>query len=720
MITGIYSINQIIIIESSVIINHSKYMTHVKFHTSHRPALQSGNYEIEVKEQIIITNPPRGGNVGTTASPTELGSTTQRFAVTGERYSLKPADIEAVFPPEGSFGDYFNVFPHVVLNRSTLPWERVSKQSSPGARDSKPWLALLLFNRTTDAQDEKPEAKQVKWKRTISNQDYYLLTDEEAATPSAAGLPVIPYHFVDEVGNHADDLLQVIDVPKSLLSRILPQENEIDWLAHTREYTDAGEEKEVSVILGKRLPKSGSVSEIHLVSLEGFFDSASQATFNSAGSDKKIRLISLKNWSFSCATANATFTGRLHKLDQSTFRLPNHTAKPDNSDKALIDKINDRLKEGKLLLPHYLREGSVTTSWYRGPLLPVTVNAPVAPTVPAKASDYLLEFDSEFKVLDAGYATAWELGRQLMLENKALSTQLYRWRRNHIQTTKRQKQQKSHLPLPVVSVPSVNLPSEVKRWLTDLTKLRGVPFDHIVPDERLLPNESIRFFKLDPVWITHLLDGAFSIGRSSNHYHQNDQGNWAKLLNQVYPLRKTLVQGFLLRSSVVSSRFHFKVKAYNTKLGSGDAGGTPRNGNLFQQIRLERLSDDIMIGLFYYDPTTSGVASSTNNHHNPNLQTLDFYTKPEVLHFGLHLTSGNALSSLKKQLRDNSGILNPSKEVLMNPPGGSLLGNEADRTVKINDLAQAIKTTLGKSTFDAVNFAFQMIEGVEKVRFTLA
>ena len=193
--------------------------------------------------------------------------------------------------------------------------------------------------------------------------------------------------------------------------------------------------------------------------LEEFFSDNVKAAYDKADKDKKIRLISLKSWSFSSADAKNTFAGRLQNLNQSpqSFRLPDRAPKADNSDKTLIDNINARLKEGKILLPHYLREGSTVASWYRGPLLPTTITAPAIPTPPQKASDYLLEYDSSFKIMDASYATAWELGRQLMLENKAISVQLYKWRRNHMQTSMRMKQQQDHLPLAQASMPAVKI-----------------------------------------------------------------------------------------------------------------------------------------------------------------------------------------------------------------------------------------------------------------------
>jgi hypothetical protein len=42
--------------------------------------------------------------------------------------------------------------------------------------------------------------------------------------------------------------------------------------------------------------------------------------------------------------------------------------------------------------------------------------------------------------------------------------------------------------------------------------LEGIPFSHLVPDARMLPAESLRFFYLDQGWISSLIDGALAIG----------------------------------------------------------------------------------------------------------------------------------------------------------------------------------------------------------------
>ncbi len=61
-----------------------------------------------------------------------------------------------------------------------------------------------------------------------------------------------------------------------------------------------------------------------------------------------------------------------------------------------------------------------------------------------------------------------------------------------------------------------HLPAYVAQVLARLCRLEGVPFNHLVPDARMLPPESIRFFYLDFNWIDSLIDGALCIGMHSS------------------------------------------------------------------------------------------------------------------------------------------------------------------------------------------------------------
>src|SRR4030095_12081012 len=104
----------------------------IEFIDYHRPLLPPDDYEIAISQDVFIR--------GSQAEPTF--SAMARFSVLGPRFELKPEDINSVFPPDGSLGDHSNVLPHIIFNRSTLPWERSADES----QENIPWLALLLFD----------------------------------------------------------------------------------------------------------------------------------------------------------------------------------------------------------------------------------------------------------------------------------------------------------------------------------------------------------------------------------------------------------------------------------------------------------------------------------------------------------------------------------------------------------------------------------------------
>lgn len=59
------------------------------------------------------------------------------------------------------------------------------------------------------------------------------------------------------------------------------------------------------------------------------------------------------------------------------------------------------------------------------------------------------------------------------------------------------------------------LPEQTGRWLASLCLLHGLPFNTLVPDARLLPAESVRFFVIDQNWLDALVDGALSVAAAA-------------------------------------------------------------------------------------------------------------------------------------------------------------------------------------------------------------
>ena len=153
------------------------------------------------------------------------------------------------------------------------------------------------------------------------------------------------------------------------------------------------------------------------------------------------------------------------------------------------------------------------------------------------------------------------------------------------------------------------VPPEVTAWLSELVKLKGVPFGYLVPDDAMLPMESMRMFRLDGNWINALLEGACSIGRSSSADLSHD----AALVGKVYQAVNApkLITGFLLRSAVVDGWPGLEVEAHDS------AGGT------LTVVRMERLAPNLLLFM----------AAGEIDH-------MEIHEPAEGLHFGIDLPSG--------------------------------------------------------------------------------
>jgi hypothetical protein len=148
----------------------------------------------------------------------------------------------------------------------------------------------------------------------------------------------------------------------------------------------------------------------------------------------------------------------------------------------------------------------------------------------------------------------------------------------------------------------------VVNWLGRLLLLHPVPFTHLVPDERMLPPESLRFFHTDPSWLDALLSGALSIGAQSSRDTLQDQILAAAVraaaadeaaghrdaqrgdstAGPPSPPDPALgsVCGLLLRSALVSGWPNLAIRAYS-------AAGEP-----LPVLRMDHLSPSVLLCLF--------------------------------------------------------------------------------------------------------------------------
>lgn len=183
------------------------------------------------------------------------------------------------------------------------------------------------------------------------------------------------------------------------------------------------------------------------------------------------------------------------------------------------------------------------------------------------------------------------------------------------------------------SVPEAAMPPYMESFLAHLRLLVGVPFEYLVPDARLLPNESIRFFYLDRSWTDRLADGALAVGKIGSREQAHHQAHAANVQSQLDLTERVvrimqrglpansetapgtvtnqnqagIVSGFLLRSAAVSGWPSMDVRAFNKVLPANQ--GDPNSAGFqgwqkaadaaqLTTLRLELLSPSVLLALF--------------------------------------------------------------------------------------------------------------------------
>jgi hypothetical protein len=174
------------------------------------------------------------------------------------------------------------------------------------------------------------------------------------------------------------------------------------------------------------------------------------------------------------------------------------------------------------------------------------------------------------------------------------------------------------------AAPEAEMPPYMESFLAHLRLLVGVPFAYLVPDARLLPPESIRFFYLDRSWTDRLVDGAVAVGKIGTReqsHHQAHEPSVRQQLDQTERIVRGLQQGgsftalrpspspnaapadvitgFLLRSYMVTGWPQMDVRAYSRIIQEPFDRSDPKVVALqLKTLRLEILSPSIMVALF--------------------------------------------------------------------------------------------------------------------------
>ena len=408
--------------------------------------LLDGSYHFNVQTDVKVEG---------SAEP--LPAADNYFNIDGPRFSLPPAEVGGVFPPNNGHGDFSDTIAHIALTRRTLPWERDPLLPPPldstGAEVTgfkAPWLALLVFE---------------------ENDDYKVLKNVPLEQ-------VLPPGVYQNIAPPAGITCDAVDVNRALLSSLLPSVEELSLLTHVRQVNVDDRELAAgdsggwfAVVMSNRLPNPGVKCQACLVSVEGRSDLIPQQPpptitpepilFTMAGIEgeavepvvsgatrarapapraatpgvavalpperggvgkainmnqnfARSRLVLLYSWKF-----ETNFTGTFREIMQAL-------------DVGMIGKVADvghpaLTDTGHLAISLGDRAGDEETVVYRGPLVPFPLTRDALG--PYHSADQCRRVTPETGTEDISYAAAFEVGRLLATSDPRLAQELMRWRR---------------------------------------------------------------------------------------------------------------------------------------------------------------------------------------------------------------------------------------------------------------------------------------------------
>ena len=521
-----------------------------------QPGLQAGDYHVHAELSVK--------NIPASAFPELEAYTADKYLrVAGDRFAISPGTVDSVYPPANENGDFSRSLPHVVLNRPTLPWSRTV---SDNAAVHTPWMSVLLLTE----EELKSEGLNVTQPTEPGLRD-----DHGVAVPC--------------------DLLKISG---KLWSKIAPRLEELPFLAHVRQVVPARKNDNpkkllaFGLVMGNRLPPEGNACHAFLVSLEGLENKLPPAEV-----DGKLTLVVLHSWRFFAVVQARSFGSVIHGLDHAVgLSLPRDGAGP----------ASIPLSMGYTPVPHDLRVGGQTWSWYRGPFTPYGTRRRMKEDsrTPILWADGVTFYDPELGMMDVSCSSAWALGRLMALNDTSFATTLYKSKREKVRgtierarfriawgklaakgsvSTARRNEVDNDLSQSLLSAltelggakgheaeaktlttspqppraqamlsaaeraqyvrnaltsdetiaelhhvgeevslleagawddPEPSTPDDlIARWLGDVALFKNIPIHYLVPSERMLPTDSIRFFQVDLSWLEAFHDGALSIGR---------------------------------------------------------------------------------------------------------------------------------------------------------------------------------------------------------------
>ncbi|MFI6769267.1 hypothetical protein [Streptomyces sp. NPDC050355] len=246
----------------------------------------------------------------------------------------------------------------------------------------------------------------------------------------------------------------------------------------------------------------------------------------------------------------------------------------------------------------------------------------------------------------------------------------------------------------------------VRDWLVKLRDLAGVPFAHLVPDTRMLPPESLRFFHVDPNWTSTLVEGALSVGLAHSFDLTADDLLFGPDGEAPLPAPAAPLTGVLIRSQLVSGWPALEIRPFPAARASDGETALP-------VLRRERLSDDVLLVLIEGAPGRVEIAEPQQGVHFGIDEPDDGHTDDPVQDGIIRLRS-----LTPPDIGQELGRHFPSQPGLT-PYLRDAGTSRVDNVLRVARLAAGLQDALGlQHPITSSEFAIQMINAAQRRTFS--
>lgn len=561
--------------------------------SSHIPQVAAGKYRINVKSENEIL---------TTSSAVD-------FIVSGFVSQIPQTEVLSVYPPKEGQGNYAGTFPMVQFRRSSLPWD--FDFTAEGERI--PYLFLALFEEDElDQESENIDSTKIKIRSgNTSDLDSAYEKDKEFTylavpkgsmnlLPDANEMKYLAHVRIQEDQNTSMNFPSQISIVLS--KRMAFPEKRYrafvcSYLMRSgNTFRLSGEKTDLLMVLYQWNFEvlANNAYQFNDLKFNGFYTETSSQRRNYEnpvhyGEDKLFEFLEKNTSRFVNILKDLnsddkkrseilsllkyegkTLKGLLHELVFSEIGY--HKTLRDNK------WIAELIDLGEVPLLHHLKSGGKMVSWYHGPFVRsgynvvfkgLSINPEEGIDLGENIPDYsekLIFYSKDTNMLDLGYAAAWQLGRILVMNNVKVVQEIKKWKHQLRINELILSQNQEYSPVNLSVDNSVRqLPELIRNFIKNIVKFVDFPYYYLFPDETVLPEGSIRYFKLDNAWILSMLFGIFSIG---NDFKIRDFKRYVlhnSSFSEVFDYKKSYT-GFVMHSEIISNWPQLQIETDN---GSG-------------------------------------------------------------------------------------------------------------------------------------------------------